>query len=247
MKQKTLFENNIGSKIAYYESRNNYCGKYLMFDIIYGGNVKIDSFMYHLIKYFVKDNYKSLVDPTCGLENHSFSDILDILNLWGIEYKPCDKNPENWACKNGFSNCVCDVFDKNTLPEGEVWFYDPPFIPYEALNHGRKEDYAMSGVPIDEIKRFYSQEVFNNFIEKGAKMIIVKGSSFYYPKDSENFYLFEKDIVMPTDKMKLIARIIYRYYNQYITLNNARMGKYRERGIYRLQNVSSTFMIFRVV
>jgi len=100
---------------------------------------------------------------------------------------------------------------------------------------------------VAQIRRFYSPEVFNNFIARGAKMIIVKGASFYYPTDSEQFYLFERDIIQPTERMKLIARIVYRYFNNEILLNNYRIAQSLPKNVRRVQMVSTTFMIYRVV
>jgi len=246
-KQKTLTDNDPRYLINYYERFSDSVGKYLMFDVIIGANLPIDVLMYHMIKYFAKDRYRSIVDPTCGLENHLFSNIVGILRYWGMDYKPCDINPKNWACRNGYSNCVCDVFNRDTLPEGEVWVYDPPYVPHESNFKDRKDDYSMHGQTVSQIKRFYSPEVFNNFISRGAKLIIVKGSSFYYPTDSEQFYLFERDVIQPTERMKLIARIIYRYFINANVINNYRIAQSLPPNIKRVQLVSTVFMVFRVI
>jgi len=245
MKQITL-TNDPKALINYYEKFRNNVGKYVLFDTIVGANVTIDVLMYHLIRFYVKErNLKSIVDPTCGLENIMFRNIIPILKYWNIEYKPCDIKADNWACKNGYPNCICDVFKKETLPKGEVWVYDPPYVPKETVySKNRKEEYDMNGIPVIMIKRYYSEEVFNNFIENGAKLIIVKGASFYYPTDTDHFYCFERDIINPSPRMRLIGRIIYRYYIYTIPLNNSRLGN---SAIKRLQPVSTTFMIFRVV
>jgi len=217
-----------------------------MYDTIHGAGVPIAALMYHLIKFYVKDKYRTIVDPTCGIANHLFKDLIDVLKYWGIDYRPCDVKQDNWACKNGFSNCVCDVFNKDSLPEGEVWVYDPPYEPTETIYKDRKDDYAMHGYTIEEIKRFYSPEVFNNFISKGAKLIIVKGASFYYPTDSEDYYLFEKDIIQPTSNMKLIGRLIYRYFHSANPINNYRIAKSLSPEVRRLMIVSTVFMVYRV-
>jgi len=236
------------ARINFYERKFiTEIGKNLMFDVVNGIKTPIDALMYFIVKYFVKDTYKSLVDPTCGKNNWSFRYLVDILKLWNIEYKPCDIEKENWSCENGYSNCVCNVFDKESLPSGEAWFYDPPYLPSEANAHPRKEDYALEGLTVDQIKRYYSKEVFENFISKGAKLIIVKGGSFYYPVLSDNFFLFEKDIVEYPNNVRVIGRIIYRYYNQQNVLNNYRIAKALPQSVKRLQTVSSVFLILKVL
>jgi len=221
-------------------------GKYALFDVVWGGSVSIDCLMYHMLKYYVKGQYKTLVDPTVGSDNISFRNIVKVLKVWNIEYKPCSIDNNNWACRNGYDNCVCDVFKKETLPMGDVWFYDPPFVPYEAKQDARKDNYVMYGYSFNDIKSFYSRRVFENFIEKGAKLIILKGASFYYPYNTENFYILEKDIVEEAEGMKLIGRIIYRYVHRNTSLMNYMIGRIVEKGVKRLHNISTTFLIYRV-
>jgi len=246
-KQKTLFGDDPRYLISYYERYSDSVGKYVLFDNIFGSGITIDILMYFIVKHFVKDRFKSIVDPTCGVDNHLFRDIIPIIKYWGIDYKPCDVNPSNWACRNGYQNCVCDVFKQESLPMGDVWVYDPPYVPAESIFKHRKDDYYMFGLTVSQIKQFYSPEVFDNFIERGARLIIVKGSSFYFPPDTDQFYLFERDIIQPSSRMKLIARIIYRYFHRDNMLNNYLIAQSLPKSIRRVQVVSTTFMVFRVV
>jgi len=246
-KRKAIDPSNVEELIRYYEGFANEVGKYMLYDTVNGRTVLLDTLMYHIVKHLVKGRYRTIADPTCGTQNHLFGEIIPILRHWGIEYRPCDIRPDNWACKHGYPNCVCDVFKADTLPEGEVWVYDPPHIPHKPGALRRAEDYALKGYTLEEIRRFYSPEVFGNFVARGAKLVIVKGASFYYPKKSDNLLLFEKDIIQPLPNMKLVGRLAYRFYNDLNHLLNYRLRRSIPEDMIRLQTVSVVFLIFRVV
>jgi len=232
---------------SWYERFSRLVGKGLLFDVVDGSRVSVDALMYHLTKFYVKGFYKSLADPTCGTENHSYGKLAGVLESWGIRYLPCDADPGNWACRSGYPRCICDVFEPSTLPVAEAWFYDPPFTPRPSSKDPRRDDYSVAERAVGDIKRYYSRAVFEGFIERGAKLIIVKGASFYYPPKSENLFLLEKDIVEPAREMKLIGRIVYRYSHGRVGAMNALLASSLEPGVRRLHNISTTFLIFRVM
>ena len=203
-------------------------------------NIKIDELMFLIIYYFVKDKYKKIVDPTCGIKNRQFSNILDILQHWNIEYYACDKDQNNWGGK------VCDVFNIDTLPSGDVFIYDPPFLP-RTRSDERAKDYGIeNAIPIEDIKKFYSKEVFNNFRKKGAKLLIVKGEDFYFPTKSNNLYLFDYIIQRP-EGYKLIAKITYKFFNPNTAINGFRLAKSIKKEFSRALNTSTSYFIYEFI
>ena len=209
----------------------------MMMDIAY--NIKVDELMFLLTYYFVKDKYKKIVDPTCGIKNYQFSKILDILQYWGIEYEACDIKEDNWSGK------ICDVFNADTLPEGDVFIYEPPFVPI-AKTDNRSEDY---GINIErtpqEMERLYSREIFSNFAKRGAKLIIVRGQNFYYPTKSNNLYLLEHRVNMPAD-YRLIAKITYKFISPNNVLLSARLPKWIKKEFSRTVITSSTVLVYEL-
>ena len=233
--------NTLKDKLLFYENRTKgACYFKIPFSFVDGKNVTIDMLMYAIIKFFVKDKYRVIVDPTCGKQNHQFAKIVDILDFWGIRYIACDKDPNNWSGR------VCDVFCPETLPEGEVFVYDPPFTP-TARHDMRGEDYGIEVYRgVMEIKRYYSEAVFRNFEKRGARLIIVKGQDFYYPVTSDRLFLFFHDILTVPSGWKPIAVIAYRYYNNNNVLNNVRLAKALEkRGLMRTHIVHSYYVILK--
>jgi len=236
----TLF-NTVASKLRYYEHRaKGAVYSRIPWSFVDGKNVTVDILMYAIIKFFVKDRYNVIVDPTCGTENYLFSKIIDILEYWGIEYKACDLKEGNW------SGNICNVFEADTLPEGDVFVYDPPYVPYSRIDK-RGENYGteIARSP-EEVKEFYSKQVFENFESRGAKLIIVKGSDFYYPVESLNFYSFHRDILEVPENFKMIANIVYRFYHNNNNLVNVRLAKALEkRNIMRPHVVHTYFVILK--
>jgi len=57
---------------------------------------------------------------------------------------------------------------------------------------------------------------------------------------------FEKDIIQPTNNMKLIGRLIYRYFHSANPINNYRIAKSLSPDVRRLMIVSTVFMVYRV-
>lgn len=231
-----------------YEELLKHLGRYVLYDNIFGQTVPVDALMYGVLRHFVIGRFSSIADPTCGVKNRLFSKLVPLLRKLSIDYRPCDKLKNNWACRNGFSNCVCDVFDPSTLPRAQVWVYDPPFTPYDpSLKVSRKEDYGLRDQGLSAIMRYYSRGVFEGFISKGARLIIVKGSDFYYPKDSDNLYVFIKDIIDPAPSMKLVALIKYRYFVFNTPLQNYLLWRMvKRRGLFRVHNVTSYFAVYKV-
>ena len=221
---------NTDLKIAEYERvcRNNvYISK--MWSVVDGSRVKVHHLMYAFIKHLVKDRYGEVVDPTCGTENISFSKIIDILGRWGIKYIPCDVDPGNWACRNNYPDCTCNVFDPDTLPSGRFWFYDPPYMPFE--RDRRSNVYGVEDLrPVEAIKKYYSRQVFKNFLDRGAEEILVKGSDFYYPTTTDNLHVFLRDILDVPDELRITGIVIYRHYNPSLSLWQAR-GNYLKRHV----------------
>jgi len=230
--------------IKRYEEKVANVGRYMMYTNICCNAVKIDAFMYFLVKFFVKDRYSSIVDPTCGPANHQFQKIIPILEHWGIEYKPCDLREDNWACRNGYRDCVCDVFRPETLPRGEVFVYDPPFVP-TASKEMRHNDYSLDvDRSVSDIKRFFSAKVLESFESRGARMIIAKSSDFYYPPHSDNFYSFHRDILEVLDGWRIKAIIIYRYFSGSTLLSGKRLGEsLSKKGIRRALATHSYYTI----
>ena len=183
------------------------------------GDIQLDILHTILLYAFVKGKYKTIVDPTCGVKNYGFSKILDIMRYWRIEYKACDILTNNWSGR------VCNVFDVDSLPEGDVFFYDPPFGLASKSPRHRLTDYVIhENKTIEDVMRFYSREVFEHFETKGAKLIIVKGFNAYYPATSDNLYLLEHMVEMP-QTYKIISAIEYSYYRAGTPLLGARMAR----------------------
>ena len=233
--------NTLKDKLLFYENRTKgTCYVKIPFSLIDGKNITIDMLMYVIVKFFVKDKYRVIVDPTCGKQNHQFAKITDILEHWGITYLACDRDPQNWSGR------VCDVFCAETLPEGEVFVYDPPFTP-TARGDARKRDYGIDiNRSVMAIKRYYGEQVFRNFEKRGARLIIVKGQDFYYPVTSDRLFLFLRDILTIPGGWRPIAVIAYRYYNSNNVLNNVRLAQSMEkRGIMRTHIVHSYYVILK--
>ncbi len=207
----------------------------MMMDVAY--NIKIDELMFLLTYYFVKDRYKKIVDPTCGVTNYQFSNILDILQYWGIEYEACDIKEDNWSGK------VCDVFDASSLPEGDVFVYEPPFKPIPRDDERAKEYNIDIKRTLEDMKKLYSKDVFNNFMKRGAKLIIARGEDFYYPTKSNNLYLFEYRVAIPNE-YKLIAKITYKFMSSNIVLIGARLPKWIKGKFSRSVITSSTVLVY---
>ena len=201
-------------------------------------HLRIHEVIYGIIKFYVKGKYESIVDPTCGIKNRQFAPLIPIMKELGIKYYCCDKKPENYCGR------VCDVFKPETLPKGDVWVYDPPYNPMSKTDK-RSRDYGLERKrTIEEIKKSYSKEVFNNMVNKGAKLIIVRGSDFYYPTTSDNLYLFFKDIITIPSYLKLISVFIYRFYRPSLPLITYRMKRSMDKRGYIRSVINHTYFLF---
>jgi len=201
-------------------------------------NVRLDDIMFTLTYFFIRNKYDTIVDPTCGIKNYQFSKLTDILEYWKIKYYACDKQLPNW------SNNTCDVTNYESLPHGDVFVYDPPFIS-RVRNDPRGHDYNVDvNRDIDDVKQFYNENIFYNFYKADAKMIIVKGIDQYYPPASDNFYPFFS-LLPQMDYFKLIGIVVYRYFNGNSALAPIRIGRsMRKKGYMRPYVVSSYYYIY---
>lgn len=182
--------------------------------VIDGKDIRVHEVVLSIIM-FHKEPPAVILDPTCGKENHQFRPWIEqgILDKLGYEYIPCDIKP--------YGEIVLDVL--SSLPfrdeSADIIVYDPPFTPNRrADERGVDYDIAKTRTP-EEVKIYYSESVFKEFhrVLKTDGIVLVKGMDYYYPKNTDNLYLFIEQLEYKK-YFKPIALYIYRFYYRGIPL-----------------------------
>ena len=221
-----------------------------------GKTVQVDELIGKLIEYYYP-NIESIYDPTCGTENHMFSSRLEDtgegwcykLPVSGrcVKYIASDVRSTKWNCYNG--RCL----KWNVLREdppgvtADVVVYDPPYVPHSMERRGT--DY---GVDVDRdvasVRLYYRGDVLRKMAHVSRLGVVIKGSDFYYPLDSDYFHGFLMDILtrgsLRDAGLRVVAVHVYRYYNTAVPLYRHRVSRSMQVKLYRRTIVNHTYFVF---
>ncbi|RLC83593.1 MAG: hypothetical protein DRJ03_16725 [Chloroflexi bacterium] len=190
--------------------------------VIGGEKIRIHEVALWLVSYY-KEPPAVILDPTCGKDNRMFSPWIKsgVLAEMGYTYISGDIK--------GYGDVALDVFKLPVRDSSiDVVVYDPPYTPDARIDE-RGESYGITEERcIDEIARFFSEDVFMEFdrVLKRRGVVIVKGMDFYYPRNSDNLHLF-LGLTRFHKYFRAIALYIYRYFYGNIPLHRYRMRHWR--------------------
>ena len=182
-------------------------------------NAKVNDMVEELVMFYLPEG-GLVFDPTCGIKNRQFKWI-ENSRLDGVkyEYLPGDIQESNLQ---EIQASVTHIPLK--YRSVDLTLYDPPYVP-GARDCQRKEDYGITqDRSVKEVMAFYSKDVFEELKRITRKWIIIKGTDFYWPTTSMNFYLFQQFALKGALEAGLKVRAVY-VFNYF----HGMMGYYRSR------------------
>ena len=187
-------------------------------------NAKVNDMVEELVMFYLPEG-GLVFDPTCGIKNRQFKWIQNS-RLDGVkyEYLPGDIQESNLQKIQASVRHIPLKYRSVDLT-----LYDPPYLP-GARECERKEDYGIeTDQSVKETIAFYSKEIFEELKRITRKWIIIKGTDFYYPTTSMNFYVFQQFALKGALEAGLKVRAIYSfgYHHGNIGIYRARLRNYR--------------------
>ena len=190
--------------------------------LIDGKTIRVHEVVLGIIMFY-KEPPAIILDPTCGKENYQFKPWIEsnILERLGYEYISADIKP--------YGEIVLDVFNLPVKEKSvDIIVYDPPYTPTARMGkRGGDYDIVIDRTP-NMIKKYYSEKVFKEFyrVLKNCGIVLVKGMDYYYPRNSDNLYLFIEQVEY-RKYFKPIGLYIYRYFYSNIPLTRYRCRNWK--------------------
>ena len=188
-------------------------------------NYRINDLVEELVMFYLPEG-GIVFDPTCGIKNRQFKWIQNS-RLDGVKYDYLPGDIQKTNLQEVQASVTHIPLKYRSV---DLTLYDPPFLPRACSENMRGADYGIDEERTpEEVKAFYSKEIYEELKRITRKWIIIKGTDFYWPSTSMNLYLFQEFAIKPALEAGLKVRSIYinRYHHGNIGLYRSRMKNYR--------------------
>lgn len=168
---------------------------------------QISDFVESIVMFYMPEG-GIIYDPTAGVKNYQFKWNKNE-KLTGVRYTYLSSDLR----KTRHSQFMADV---RHLPLADKFadftWYDPPYLPKAADKDKRRNDYGIDNEQADpqQVARYYGPDVMRELVRVTRKYIAIRGSDFYYPRTSANFYMFH-DLCIQNLRKYCIIIALYQY------------------------------------
>ena len=188
-------------------------------------NAKVNDMVEELVMLYLPEG-GLVFDPTCGIKNRQFKWIQNS-RLDGVKYDYLPGDIQKTNLQEVQASVTHIPLKYRSV---DLTLYDPPFLPRACSENMRGADYGIDEERTpEEVMAFYSKEIYEELKRITRKWIIIKGTDFYYPTTSMNFYVFQQFALKGALEAGLKVRAIYSfgYHHGNIGIYRARLRNYR--------------------